>query len=96
MTSHFAEGEPWFVVTLAGRCGRAARSWGDTVTSPASGEDNTFDPSGATNPRLGLALIVIATAQLMVVLDSTIVNVALPRVQSALGFSGSTGRAGDR
>ncbi|WP_248959944.1 MFS transporter [Sphaerisporangium perillae] len=89
MTSHFAEGEPWFVMTLAGRCGRAARSWGDTVTSPASGEDNTFDPSGATNPRLGLALIVIATAQLMVVLDSTIVNVALPRVQSALGFSGS-------
>jgi EmrB/QacA subfamily drug resistance transporter len=34
-------------------------------------------------------LLVIATAQLMVVLDSTIVNVALPHVQSALGFSGS-------
>lgn len=30
------------------------------------------------NRRLGLALIVIATAQLMVVLDTTIVNVALP------------------
>ncbi|MEB8336980.1 MFS transporter [Streptomyces endophyticus] len=41
------------------------------------------------NRRLGLALLVIATAQLMVVLDSTIVNVALPQVQSALGFSGS-------
>ncbi len=39
--------------------------------------------------RLGLALVVIATAQLMVVLDATIVNVALPHIQNALGFSGS-------
>jgi EmrB/QacA subfamily drug resistance transporter len=39
--------------------------------------------------RLGLALVVIAAAQLMVVLDATIVNVALPHVQHALGFSGS-------
>ncbi len=39
--------------------------------------------------RLGLALLVIATAQLMVVLDATIVNVALPHIQRALGFSGS-------
>ena len=39
--------------------------------------------------RLGLALVVIATAQLMVVLDATIVNVALPHIQQALGFSGS-------
>jgi EmrB/QacA subfamily drug resistance transporter len=37
----------------------------------------------------GLALLVIATAQLMVVLDATIVNVALPHIQHALGFSGS-------
>jgi EmrB/QacA subfamily drug resistance transporter len=34
-------------------------------------------------------LAVIATAQLMVVLDATIVNVALPHVQGALGFSNS-------
>jgi EmrB/QacA subfamily drug resistance transporter len=39
--------------------------------------------------RLGLALAVIATAQLMVVLDATIVNVALPHIQDALGFSGT-------
>ena len=39
--------------------------------------------------HLGLALLVIATAQLMVVLDATVVNVALPRIQAALGFSGS-------
>ena len=39
--------------------------------------------------RLGLALVVIATAQLMVVLDASIVNVALPHIQRALGFSGT-------
>jgi EmrB/QacA subfamily drug resistance transporter len=36
-----------------------------------------------------VALLVIATAQLMVVLDATVVNVALPHIQTALGFSGS-------
>jgi MFS family permease len=47
--------------------------------------------AATTQPRrrLGLALAVIATAQLMVVLDSTIVNVALPHIQNALGFSDS-------
>ncbi len=44
---------------------------------------------GARQRHLGLALVVIATAQLMVVLDATIVNVALPHIQHALGFSGS-------
>jgi EmrB/QacA subfamily drug resistance transporter len=39
--------------------------------------------------HLGLALVVIAAAQLMVVLDTTIVNVALPHIQHALGFSDS-------
>jgi EmrB/QacA subfamily drug resistance transporter len=39
--------------------------------------------------HLGLALAVIATAQLMVVLDATIVNVALPHIQTALGFTGT-------
>src|SRR5690242_20765127 len=39
--------------------------------------------------RLTVALLIIATAQLMVVLDSTIVNVALPHIQRALGFSGN-------
>ena len=39
--------------------------------------------------KLGLALVVIATAQLMVVLDATIVNVALPDIEKALGFSGT-------
>ena len=45
--------------------------------------------AGPVQRHLGLALLVIAAAQLMVVLDATIVNVALPHVQRALGFSGS-------
>ena len=43
----------------------------------------------AGSSRQGLALVVIASAQLMVVLDATIVNVSLPHIQHALGFSGS-------
>ena len=46
-------------------------------------------PATPAPRRLGLALAVIATAQLMVALDLTIVNVALPHIQAALGFSGS-------
>ncbi len=37
--------------------------------------------------HLGLALTVISAAQLMVVLDGTIVNIALPHVQQALHFT---------
>ena len=38
---------------------------------------------------LGLALAIIGGAQLMIVLDGTIVNIALPHIQTALGFSES-------
>jgi EmrB/QacA subfamily drug resistance transporter len=51
--------------------------------------DSTAATAGGGSRRLGLALVVIATAQLMVVLDATIVNVALPHIERALGFSGS-------
>ena len=52
--------------------------------------DAAVTPSSvAPSRRLGLALAVIATAQLMVVLDATIVNVALPHIQTALHFSGT-------
>ena len=37
--------------------------------------------------RPGLALVVISCAQLMVILDATIVNVALPTIRKAMGFS---------
>ena len=42
----------------------------------------------AGDPRPGLALLVLATAQLMVVLDATIVNVALPHIQRRSAFPG--------
>src|ERR1700685_3260777 len=60
------------------------------VVSTAAASNAAATPSsGAPTRRLGLALAVIATAQLMVVLDGTIVNVALPNIQNALGFSGT-------
>src|SRR5271168_2184056 len=37
-----------------------------------------------------IVLAVILTAQMMVVLDATIVNVALPHIQRDLGFSSSS------
>jgi MFS family permease len=57
--------------------------------STAAASSAAATSSGAPPRRLGLALAVIATAQLMVVLDATIVNVALPHIQTALGFSGT-------
>ena len=45
------------------------------------------EPVKSASPRRSFALAVILTAQLMVVLDATIVNVALPNIQTALHFS---------
>jgi EmrB/QacA subfamily drug resistance transporter len=47
----------------------------------------TTSMPGRRRSRPGVALAVIATAQLMVVLDATIVNIALPHIHTALGFS---------
>ncbi|MFD7643772.1 MFS transporter [Kitasatospora sp. NPDC059795] len=42
------------------------------------------------DPRRWKALVFIALAQLMVVLDATVVNIALPRAKEDLGFADST------
>jgi EmrB/QacA subfamily drug resistance transporter len=42
---------------------------------------------GPVAPRRWIALVFIALAQLMVVLDATVVNIALPSAQRALGIS---------
>jgi EmrB/QacA subfamily drug resistance transporter len=47
----------------------------------------TQDRLAAPVDRRWLVLVVVAVAQLMVVLDSTIVNIALPSAQRSLGFS---------
>jgi EmrB/QacA subfamily drug resistance transporter len=64
--------------------GRSQGGAGEVVTGTVTGER-----AAPAHRHLGLALVVIAAAQLMVVLDATIVNVALPHIQHALGFSGS-------
>jgi EmrB/QacA subfamily drug resistance transporter len=46
-------------------------------------------PAAAQVDRRWLVLVVVATAQLMVVLDSTVVNIALPSAQRELGFPNS-------
>jgi EmrB/QacA subfamily drug resistance transporter len=49
---------------------------------------SSVPPAGAVAPddRRWLVLVVVAIAQLMVVLDATVVNIALPSAQRALGF----------
>ena len=55
--------------------------------SQASIAGNRRVPDAEAPRHLGIALLVIAFAQLMVVLDTTIVNVALPSIQHALRFN---------
>src|SRR6267378_3287112 len=56
-----------------------------SVTTPSA----TLDRRTAPAERPWLVLVVAAVAQLMLVLDGTIVNIALPSAQQALGFSNS-------
>jgi MFS family permease len=60
----------------------SAASTGDGTVSV---QVDAAAPGGSR--RRWLILAVIATAQLMVVLDGTVVNIALPTAQRALGFS---------
>ena len=63
-----------------------------TTTAPHTG---TRAPGSAAVPgehpqqdaRRWLVLVFVAIAQLMIALDATIVNIALPSMQAALGFS---------
>src|SRR6202451_3174983 len=65
-----------------------------SVLEPRPGAANAPQPGrvGSLRARLtapSVFLFVILTSQLMVVLDGTIVNVALPHIQAGLHFSGS-------
>jgi EmrB/QacA subfamily drug resistance transporter len=56
------------------------------MTSSVPANERTGRPE-LVQSRRGLALGVIVSLQLMVAIDGTVMNVALPRVQHALGFS---------
>src|SRR3954452_24168532 len=49
--------------------------------------NNGINPATAPERRRWIVLAVVCLAQLMIVLDVTIVNVALPSIQHDLGFS---------
>src|SRR3712207_5361079 len=51
------------------------------------GEPKTGRKQHPNGRRRWLALLLVCAAQLMIVLDGTIVNVALPAIQESLGFS---------
>src|SRR5215469_8815097 len=55
-----------------------------STTAPVTQEHQT-----SQDDRRWLILVIVAIAQLMVVLDATIVNIALPSAQRALGFPNS-------
>src|SRR5262245_15788929 len=58
-----------------------------SAAPPSAAQPSAAPPSAAPSAagrRLGFALLVLATAQLMLVLDDTIVNVALPSMQRSL------------
>ncbi len=57
----------------------------DTAATPRAAEPPP--QSGARAPHSRWLLVVCCVAQFMVILDLSIVNVALPHIQSALGFS---------
>ncbi len=59
-----------------------------TVAAPAGGRTEARAPGVApAHSRHALLLAVCCTAQFMVILDVSIVNVALPSIRAALGFS---------
>ncbi|MBA2639401.1 MAG: MFS transporter [Nocardioidaceae bacterium] len=55
------------------------------TTPPHRPDDTDTNPTAQRN--LALALVLISTAQLMVVLDASVVNIALPGIQADLGIS---------
>jgi hypothetical protein len=63
----------------------------ESAARPAPSEPSPAVPADPAGPEPGrsrwLILAVVGVAQLMVVLDATIVNIALPSAQRALGFA---------
>jgi EmrB/QacA subfamily drug resistance transporter len=62
----------------------------NTSEAIATGLQGTPDQRTPRGAGSALALALLATVQLMVVLDMTIVNVTLPTIERSLGFSGAS------
>src|ERR1700761_9496106 len=62
--------------------------YGDDPMSPMN--DNIAQSSSTSDRSRWIALVVLCVGMLMIVLDATIVNVALPKIQTDLGFSQSS------
>jgi EmrB/QacA subfamily drug resistance transporter len=60
---------------------------GPRLGEPVRGAQEGGPPAPSNKTHHGRVLLIIGLAQLMVVLDTTIVNIALPSAQSALGIS---------
>ncbi|WP_405862475.1 MFS transporter [Streptomyces sp. NBC_01515] len=58
-----------------------------TQSGESGGSGGSGTTAGGPDPRRWWGLVIIALAQLMVVLDATIVNIALPSAQRDLGMS---------
>src|SRR3954447_22514459 len=94
-TAHLAVGKHWCVGRDQGVCVdwisqceiRQAKDGMDLMSS-ARTSSATLERT-APAERRWLVLVVVAVAQLMLVLDGTIVNIALPSAQQELGFSDS-------
>src|SRR6188768_303884 len=54
------------------------------LNTPVARKEPTMEPR---SPRRWWALLVLATAQFMVIMDTSIIGVALPDMQRDLGFS---------
>jgi EmrB/QacA subfamily drug resistance transporter len=59
----------------------------NTTVTESAALDGAVEAPPAASPKRWWILAIIAVAQLMVVLDATIVNIALPSAQADLGFS---------
>ena len=70
---------------------RHRRESPDVPRQHSRGEHGTQPERGVENDHghrhLGIALTIITAAQLMIVLDASVVNMALPSIQTDLGFS---------
>src|SRR6267142_2780641 len=76
------------LVTTFHLAGGKYRSQDGTLMASVTTPSATLEPTALADRRW-LVLVVAAVAQLMLVLDGTIVNIALPSAQQALGFSNS-------